>query len=447
MNFLSVYDLVYPPFFIIIILGIALYIKKKKSYYEDYYRYFIPGLSIKLLGAIAFCLVYTLYYSGGDSTGYYNEGEVINALFYKDPRAYFEVLFMGPTIQNYGYFDDNTGYMDLHTWLGDHSAIFIARLVSVLCFVSNGFVATTILLSTICYSGVWRLFKLYCLYFPNIQKQLAIAVLFIPSVVFWGSGLLKDTVTLSAVGWYSYCFHRLLVKKEYSITNILGIFISAYLLIALKPYILFALLPGSMIWLSYEKISKTRNKAIRTIIAPALIVAGLAGGFYALSSLGDVLGVYALENVLDRAVVVQQDLKSSYYGGNSFDIGDFDASVGGVLSKAHLAINAALFRPYLWEVRNPLMLLTAIESSYIFLLTFGLLWRLKFLGFFRFIWENPLLLFSVLFSLFFAFSVGLSTPNFGALSRLKIPCLPFFVASLFVLRYLYEKKTKKRFNF
>jgi hypothetical protein len=52
-----------------------------------------------------------------------------------------------------------------------------------------------------------------------------------------------------------------------------------------------------------------------------------------------------------------------------------------------------------------------------------------------------------MFSLFFAFSVGLSTPNFGALARLKIPCLPFFVASLFALRHLYEVKTKKKFGF
>jgi hypothetical protein len=173
----------------------------------------------------------------------------------------------------------------------------------------------------------------------------------------------------------------------------------------------------------------------------------LGGSFYALSSLGSSLGVYSVETILERAVVVQKDLKSSYYGGNSFDIGDFDASIGSVIGKAPLAINAALFRPYLWEVRNPLMLLSGLESTYIFVLTLGLMLRLKFTGFFKLIWENPLLLFAVLFSLFFAFSVGLSTPNFGALSRLKIPSIPFFVASLFVLRHLYEKKSKKKFGF
>jgi hypothetical protein len=447
MNVLSIWDLIFPPLYIMLIVVICIFVRNKHIATNPAYHYYLPGLLAKIAGAIAMCLVYTLYYSGGDATGYYLQAESVNNLFYKDVFYYFEVLFKGPTPENHSYFDEATGYIDFHTYMTDKGSMYITRFVSVLCFFTNGFVATTILLSVLCYDGVWRLYLLFCDYFPKIRKQLAISILFIPSVVFWGSGLLKDTITLAAVGWYAYGFHRMFIAKRYTVGNIAAMFVSGFLLIALKPYILFALLPGSLIWLSYDKISKTKNKAIRTIIAPILIAAGIGGGFYLLSSMGSMLGVYAIENVLDRAVVVQRDLKSSYYGGNSFDIGEFDASIGSVLAKSPLAINAALFRPYLWEVRNPLMFLTALESTYIFLLTFGLLVRLKFVGFFRFIWANPLLLFSVLFSLFFAFSVGLSTPNFGALSRLKIPCIPFFVASLFVLRHLYETKSKKRFRF
>jgi len=50
----------------------------------------------------------------------------------------------------------------------------------------------------------------------------------------------------------------------------------------------------------------------------------------------------------------------------------------------------------------------------------------------------------MLFALFFAFSVGLATSNFGSLVRLKIPCIPFYVSGLFILKYLYEKKAKKK---
>jgi hypothetical protein len=446
--YLSVFDIIMPPLFIFLIIVAGIYKKNKNIRSNPAYKYYLTGMMVKIAGSVAICLVYTLYYNGGDSTGYFEQGRAMCNLLFKNPSYFFEVIFTGTTADNYSYMDDVTTYVDHHAWVYDYSAMFISRLIAPFYLITfNSFIAVTILLCWLCYGGIWKLYLLFCEQFPLIRKELAISILFIPSVVFWGSGLLKDTVTLSCVGWYSYSFYRLLIRNEYKIANILMLVVAAYLLSALKPYILFALLPGSMIWLSYDKISKTENRVIRIVIAPILITGGLLGAFYALSSLGGALGVYSIDSVLDRAVVVQRDLKSSYYGGNSFDIGDFDASIGGVMSKAHLAINAALFRPYLWEVRNPLMLLSALESSYIFILTFTLLWRLKFTGFFRYIWENPLLLFSVLFSLFFAFSVGLSTPNFGALSRLKIPCIPFFVASLFVIRHLYEKKTKKKFGF
>ncbi|MGZ4101418.1 MAG: hypothetical protein ACXVPN_05640 [Bacteroidia bacterium] len=448
-SILSMWDWIFTPLFLLIIFAISHFKKSRKIYKEPIYKYYMSGLSVKAIGAIATCLVYTLYYkSGGDATGYFDQGRAIHNLIYKNPDYFFEVVFKGCTMENFFYLDETTGYVDQHTWVYDFHVMFISRITAVLCLVShNSFIASTLLMMWFCYGGIWRLFLLFASQFKEIERQLAISILFIPSVVFWGSGLLKDTVTIASVGWYSYGFYGLVIRNRYTIPNMLAVIISAYLLIAIKPYILIALLPGSLLWFSYDKIYKTKNKAIRVIIAPIIIAMGLFGTFYSLTYLGDSLGEYSMDTVLERAVTVQQDLKSDYYGGNSFDIGDFDASIGSVLSKAPLAINATLFRPYLWEVRNPLMLLTAIESSYIFLLTLGLLIRLKFLGFFSLIWQNPLVLFSVLFSLFFAFSVGLSTPNFGALSRLKIPCIPFFVASLFVLRHLYEKKSKKKFGF
>ena len=40
--------------------------------------------------------------------------------------------------------------------------------------------------------------------------------------------------------------------------------------------------------------------------------------------------------------------------------------------------------------------------------------------------KDPNLVFCLVFSIIFAFAVGISSYNFGALSRYKIPCLPFY---------------------
>ena len=65
------------------------------------------------------------------------------------------------------------------------------------------------------------------------------------------------------------------------------------------------------------------------------------------------------------------------------------------------------------------------------------------MGFFRHIIQKPILIFSFFFSIAFAFSVGLATSNFGALVRYKIPCIPFFVASLFIVNYLENERKRK----
>jgi hypothetical protein len=48
------------------------------------------------------------------------------------------------------------------------------------------------------------------------------------------------------------------------------------------------------------------------------------------------------------------------------------------------------------------------------------------------------------FSMIFAFAVGLSTGNFGTLSRYKIPCMPFFAALLIILYFSKQKRLKQR---
>jgi hypothetical protein len=420
------------------IFFVSSYIQHKNVKEKPLYKWYVKGLMAKMFGAIAVCLIYQFYYTGGDTVNYFQTAKAISNLFTKDSTVFFDVMRGHNSFENYSYFDSATGWP---VYWQDDKALFVARLIIPLCLLSfNSFIVTSILLAWICYSGIWLLFILFNEHFPKLEKQLAFSILFMPSVVFWGSGLLKDTITLSAVGWYTYQFYYVFIRKEYNFLRAFYLFISAFLLIAIKPYILFALLPGSLIWLSNERLIKVKSKILRTVAAPFFILIGVSFSIWLLSQMGDFLGLYAIDNVLDRAVVVNLDQKQEYYGGNSFDIGKFDATPLSMISKAHLAIAATLFRPYLWDVRNPVMFVSALENTYIMILTVFLLIRLKFWRFFTLIGENPLLLFSVLFSLFFAFSVGLATSNFGSLVRLKIPCIPFFISSLFVLKYFYEQK-------
>ena len=75
----------------------------------------------------------------------------------------------------------------------------------------------------------------------------------------------------------------------------------------------------------------------------------------------------------------------------------------------------------------------------ILILTIYLLLRIKVINLFRLMFKHHFLFLSVTFSLFFAFSVGLTTSNFGSLVRYKIPAMPLYVASLYIIYAAYEE--------
>lgn len=80
------------------------------------------------------------------------------------------------------------------------------------------------------------------------------------------------------------------------------------------------------------------------------------------------------------------------------------------------------------------MLAAAIESFVFLLVTVFILLKVGPLRVYSYIANDSFLLMCVVFAIFFGFAVGFSSYNFGALSRYKIPCVPFFAAALFILR-------------
>jgi hypothetical protein len=437
LHAITLYDLLLGPIYIFVVYFAARMIQLKNMYAHPYYKYFTGGLMVKVFAGISLCLIYEYYYNGvGDTMLYYHGSSVMKDLFWMDYQKCLHFVFS--PLSNENTVNTFSNDMEIPPYIDDTHAFFVIRVlvfVNILSF--DSFIAMTVIMATISFSGIWRLFLVFINEFPGIKWEMAISILFIPSVFFWGSGLLKDSLTISAVGWYTYAFYFGLIKRNAIVKNLVYLFIASFVMIAIKPYIFIALMPGSIIWLFTVYSSRIKNRSLKRLVTLFFVTISLSLSYFILEKMGEGFGKYSIEKVLSTAVATQQDLKQDYYKGHSFDIGSFDGSISGMLTIAPLAINAALFRPYLWEIRNPVMLISGLENTFILWITFFLLVKLKFIGFFKYIGMHPLLLFSFLFALFFAFSVGLSISNFGALVRLKIPCMPFYVAGVFIIRDYY----------
>ncbi len=118
-----------------------------------------------------------------------------------------------------------------------------------------------------------------------------------------------------------------------------------------------------------------------------------------------------------------------------YDLEPIDPSIGGMLKKFPLAVNVSLFRPYLWETRKVMQLLNALEATLFLWVTIKILIVIGPKKAWRSIVSDPTIQFCLIFAIVFAFAVGLSSGNFGALSRYRIPCLPFYAMALMLIYY------------
>jgi hypothetical protein len=166
-----------------------------------------------------------------------------------------------------------------------------------------------------------------------------------------------------------------------------------------------------------------------------------------LSLFSPLLGEYgSLDSIIRKAIITYEDhTRAVEYGENFYTLGSFDGTPLNFFSKAPAAIMAGLFRPFLWDVRNPVMLLAALENTAFIILVFVILWRTGLVKVWKIAFDEPLVIFSLSFAIAFAFAVGIATANFGALVRLKIPLLPFLSVGLFTLvnKALEMKKTSQ----
>jgi len=418
--------------------------KKKRFPDTESYRYYFLGFLFKLFSVCSFIFIFIFYYGGGDTVDYHEGAIAMRNLFYQSPFKYIDLMVNKITWEKYiNYFNSETCYPP--TWMIKKESNFtVIRVASFIqLFLPNAILATNIVFARIAYGGIFRLYLLFCTYFPGKEKYLAIAFLFMPSVSFWGSGIMKDTLALTGICWLIILSHKMFIKNKLSVINFLGFGLSIYIIFTVKTYLLLALLPGLVIWFNFQGITAIKSTFVKVIIFPAIFIGSTLGlsAFYFANSM--LFGVYGAESILQEAAKVQQDLvREESYGTNNFDIGAFEPNIAGISSKIVPAINAGLFRPFILESGgSPTMILAGIENLVLLMLFVWALFKTRFLGFLPYIFSHPLLILGFVFSLLLAFSIGLTSANFGALVRYKVPLVPFFTSILLLSIQSRNKET------
>lgn len=432
---MGIQDLIVGPIYFIIIMLIGVSIQNKMKD-KTLGTYFIRGLFLKLVGALGISIIYFFYYGSGDTVYYFLRAKLIDRILFSKLFVGLKLLLANPMVydeQTFNYFRSMRAF-DTSSFI----VVKMAAVTNIICF--NSYLANAFIFSALSYIGIWRLFRMLQKMFPDNVKIIAWSFLFIPSVFFWGSGVLKDNVTLGFLGMLISSFFYLVMEKRDVIKNIFLLTISVYIVGVIKSYILLALIPALFAWMFFQFRQKIKSTAFRVMATPILLVFIAGAGYGALQLMGNSFSKFSLDNAQEKAEDMQrwhtyrvEVLKGG--DGSSYNLGHVSFTPAGIIQKMPAAINVAIFRPYLWEAKNPVVFLAALESLFFLLVTI----RLFFLFFtnsskgFKFLSDHPIIYFMLIFSLVFAFSVGFTSFNFGALSRYRIPLLPFYLSAVLLL--------------
>jgi hypothetical protein len=423
-------DLVVTPFIVFCIYTIAYFIRNRVTDSTNR-KYFFPALTARLFGALALGFIYQFYYNGGDTYNFHTRGSrhIWNA-FVEDPTLGIELLLGND--KAFGAYK----YVSQIVFFHDSSSFAVIQIAAFFdLFTFSAYAGTAMFFAVISFIGAWMLFLTFYKAYPHLHKSIAIATLFIPSVVFWGSGLLKDTITLACAGASTFIIRDIFSKGRLTISNTLLLLFCFWIIYSIKKYILLCFFPAAFIWFYLGYLARFRSVVFKVIMVPFVFLASAACGYLAIRQVGKDDTRYSINELGKTAQVTAYDIlyQTGKDAGSSYDLGDQDGTLTGLVKMAPRAVNVSLYRPYLWEVRNPLMLLSALESLSLLIVTIYLM--ISGTRYIRKGIVNPDVLFCLIFSVTFAFAVGVSTYNFGTLSRYKIPLLPYFTLALILLNH------------
>jgi len=423
-------DLFLTPIYLAIFYGIAFAVRRRYTNALTK-KYFIPALSVKFLGAIALGLIYQFYYSGGDTFNYYNHVKVIYEAFTNSPIIGLKLIF------SHGQYDPLTSaYAARMEWYRAPTEFFvikIAAICAIFCF--NTYSVIALMFAALSFAGMWAMYLTFLRIFPLAYKKTAIAVFFLPSVFFWGSGLMKDSLCIGALGWTFYGFYHLLIAKRYILTaSIIGAF-GIYIIVSVKVYILLSFMPPALLWVFNENNQRIKSASIRVLLKPFFILLGVVAGYLGATNLTAGDERYDVDKIGERTKINSDYLTKQVANGSAYNIGTIDGSLGSLVTVAPQAVIVSLFRPFLFEARNPVMVLSALEAALFLYLTVTLFYKTGIIKSFKLIASEPIISFCFIFSIILAVGVGTNSGNFGTLVRYKIPLMPFFLAALYIMQY------------
>jgi len=385
-------------------------------------------LLVKLFFGFALWAVYTFYYtdrSASDIYKFYDDAHYVH-LAYGENKAAFIGLMTGSEDSSLNIY---TGQMknwerNFNKAVPFNENRFMIRLNALMMFVSGENIHVhTVLFCFLSLIGCILLLKLFQSFVESGKRKWVVLTVLFPSFLFWTSGGLKESLIILGLGLFLYGF---LFIRERGLAAILFLITGIAVLLVTKYFLLICLLPAVVAY--YLFINKTSAKQVLFKYAGVIVLTLI------------ILQVIApIDKRTNFARIISKKQKyaigeAKYMKAGSYsEVPVVDSTITSVVVNLPVGLWDSMMKPYLWQSRNPMMLLSAAENvALLMLLILALIYRdrKKSYGY------NILLFVCISIMLYFSI-IGIMTPVLGNLVRYKVVMMPLLV---FVLLYIIDLK-------
>lgn len=369
--------------------------------------FLISVFLLKCLAGIAYCYLHIQKYNGGDTLQYFNDSNIIFNTLFEDPKKYFYLTFgpNGGTPPEY-----LKEYINAMGYWGDTGAYMVVRFNALVHLFSFGnFYVHSVFASFISLTGLFWLYKAV-IRTTKYNFWFKVGTFLIPSVVFWTSGVHKESLLAFGLGLF---FLSIVQLKKQFIKNLLLVILSAIFIFLVRDYILMLLIPG----LIACAIAGWRPK----YAIPIFIVIYMLG-----ITLGSIVPTYEGKTLLELIAYKQELFKSLKAGNTDIGIQEFTPTLKSLFLQFPGAVKNSLLGPFFMDLKSPLHVFAMMENV---LILAGIAICLLYTDFKNF-QVAPLALWMLFFSLTLFTLIGYIVPNVGAIVRYRSLALPFLFVFL-----------------
>lgn len=367
----------------------------------------IGGFLVKVSAAIAYGLIHAALYGWSDTFNMFESGMDLVKLLPQHPDMYLRLVF-GPSGTElpaaYQSIGDGLGF-----WQNGASFMMV-RFHAVLGFISFGsYYVHAIWMAFFTWGALLALVRVFAKTLIIWPRPLLVLMLFLPTALFFTSGLHKEGFVLIAFALILSGLHSLFHGWRWRSFLIMAI--GWLLLWLVKEFYLAALIPAvaTLLWTHRS----SRSVPLKFAAVALVFWVGVFNIYHVIPSFN-----------LAANIESKQEEFMALQGSSNITVPDLQPTFGGVVRNVPSAMINVIVRPFTKDIDNLQLLIYALET-WLVLLVILLALLFPRSG----IFQNPWWWLLIVTSLAAFLVIGLIVPNLGAIARYRSPAWLLWTAA------------------